>query len=534
LNHSTPHLIVGAGAAGCAAAKCFAAAGLARDVVWLEQHNEPGGCAGYFSRGAPRRSYDAGATQLIECAPGSLQEQLYSLAPAENQTPAEQLFEKIPTITQHWPDRKIAVVLKSDGKVDWQAQRSPTPEEQKELAVLETFLGHCCNEAAWMWSLLSDIPRFPPQSFEDIRRALMLFLKVPLQKKILFPFLFLANARTFMNFHRVRRDGLANDVLSGLLIDTTQSSPEKSPWLAAAMGMSILSRGIYRCRKGMRAYFRPSVSAFEERGGTYNPSQSVIKIETTPEGFLVTSFNRKTQSTTKYLVTDSALLNLTVWDVVSGLVPQEDPLRTTRTYRVWEKRAKREHGWGAFALYAVLRDQEAWPAEPHFHQIFPEADETPELQSSLYVSIPARNDPANPPGYRVMTATLHLESLELSQAQRQLYATLLSKRISAALGVELEQLETAFPRTFEHFTARRGGQVGGYRLTLRNFLFFATPSMLTHPSKKNAKLLLMGDTVFPGQGVVACSVSGIIAFERATNLTFRSLLSKQFGAKNQF
>ncbi|MEN9528282.1 MAG: hypothetical protein RI932_155 [Pseudomonadota bacterium] len=533
MNHTIPHLIVGAGAAGCAAAKCFAAAGLARDVVLLEQHNEPGGCAGYFSRGAPKRSHDAGATQLIECAPGSLQERLYSLAPAENQTSAEELFELIPTITQHWPDRAITIVLHKNGKVEWQANRTATTEEQQELAVLESFLRLCSEEAAWMWSLLSDIPRFPPQSFADLARAVLLFLKVPLRKKIHFPILFFANARAIMNKNGVRRDGLANDVLSGLLVDTTQSTPEKSPWLAAAMGMSILSRGIYRCRKGMRSYFRPSVSAFEERGGTYRPNERIISIETKPEGFLVTSVNKRNQERSSYLATESALLNLTVWDLVSGTVPAGDPLLATRVYRIWQKRAQREQGWGAFALYAIVRDHENWPSEPHFHQIFSSKDEIPELQSSLYVSIPARNDPANPSGYRVLTATIHLENLSLSEDLRRLYETRLAYRIKAALKTDLEHTETAVPRTFEHFTGRRGGQVGGFRLTLNNFLFFANPSCLEHPTKKGARLLLMGDTVFPGQGVVACSVSGIIAFERATNLTFRSLLKKQFGASRQ-
>jgi len=533
LNQSIPHLIVGAGAAGCAAAKCFAAAGLANKALMLEQHNEPGGCAGYFSRGRPKRTHDAGSTQLIECATGSLQERLYSLAPATNQPSAEQIFEPIPTVTQHWPERKIAIVLHSDGKVTWQSARAATVDENKELATLEKFLQRCQKEAAWMWNLLNDIPRFPPQSFADLRRAFVLFLKVPLQKKILFPFLFLSSARTFMSFSGVRHAGLANDVLSGLLVDTTQSSPEKSPWLAASMGMSILTRGIYRCRKGMRSYFRPALTSFEERGGLYHPNERVIRIETHPNGFLVTSLNTKTQTQSSYLATESALLNLTVWDMVSGLIPESDALRQTSVYRRWEKVAQREQGWGAFALYATVPDHADWPDAPHFHQIFPSTEEIAQLQSSLYVSIPARNDPANPPGSRVLTATIHLENLVLTDAQRQTYTERLASRIGAALSVELENLETALPRTFERFTGRLAGQVGGYRLSLRNFLFFATPSQVQHPSKKAAKLLLMGDTVFPGQGVVACSVSGIIAFERATNLTFRSLLAKQFGAGRQ-
>lgn len=529
MTQKIPYLIVGAGAAGCAAAKCFAAAEIAQQVIWIEQHAEPGGCAGYFSRGRPLRSFDAGATQLIECGLEALQERIYSLAPARNQPSAEAVFEKIPAITQHWPDQNRSVQLRDDGRVLWTSARAPTGEELKELERLEYFLKVSATEAQWMWNLMSEIPRFPPQSFGDFVRALQLFFKVPWRKKLIFPYLFGTHARSVMTRHGISKSGLANDVISGLLIDTTQSSPEKSPWLAAAMGLSILSRGIYRCQKGMRSYFRPIVSSFEERQGTYLPHTRLMKIESCPEGFKLTSRRTKESEDKNQIVTSAALLNLTVWDIVNGLVPHNDPLTKTKTYRTWERRATAAKGWGAFAIYATVVDQLKWPEHPLYHQIFPRASELPALNTSLYVSIPARSDPANPTGLRVLTATLHVDAQALTSEERQLFTEQLTQRIQLALGVTLENIESAHPGTFEHYTARRSGQVGGLPMSLANFMFFATPSRLVHPGNKSTQLLLMGDTVFPGQGVVACTVSGIAAFERATNLTFRSLLRKHFG-----
>lgn len=498
-------------------------------MVWLEQHSEPGGSAGYFSRGQPRRSYDAGATQLIECAPGFLQERIFSLAPAQSQTPSQSVFEKIPIITQHWPDLSRSVQLHEDGRVEWTSAYPASEEERREMAVLERFLRICSTEAQWMWNLMSHIPRFPPQNWSDIRRALELFMRVPWQKKVLFPFLFLASARWMMSRHGIAQRGLANDVVSGLLIDTTQSSPEKSPWLAAAMGLSILQRGIYRCRKGMRSYFRPILTSFEEHNGQYKPHSRLVKIETRADGFLITSKNTLSQQESQYLVTGAALLNLTIWDIVDNLVPAEDPIRQSKIYRIWEKRATQESGWGAFAIYALVEDKESWPAHPLYHQIFPRSAEHPALQSSLYVSIPARDDPAHPTGFRVLTATLHTDITPLSEVERELFKQQLKERIESALEVSLLNVETAHPGTFARYTARRAGQVGGVPLKFSNFMFFATPSLLVHPINKRTQLLLVGDTVFPGQGVIACSVSGIIGFERATNLTFRSLLRKYFG-----
>jgi phytoene dehydrogenase-like protein len=521
-------VIVGAGAAGSAAAKCFAAANCAGQTIWFEQHSEMGGSAGYFSRGQPRRTFDAGATQLIECASGALQERLYSLAPAKDQAPAEQIFQKIDSITQHWPALARRVVLHADGNVVWNAERPPTPSEQNDIDRLKKFLGTCAKEADWMWKLLADIPRFPPQNFRDVLRALKLFLQVPLRKKITFPYLFLASARHMMRRHGIAKEGLADDVIRGLLVDTTQSTPEHSPWLAAAMGISILSRGIYRCRKGMRAYFRPLLSSFEEHQGSYLPHHQLVRIETHSDGFLLSCRNTHSGDVIQYLATESLMLNLTLWDLCGSLFPENDPVRRTRIFQTWKKKSAHERGWGAWAVYALVEDKPEWDDGPLFHQIFPSPTEHPLLQSSLYVSIPARDDPAHPAGQRVLTATLHVEARDYSSEERNLFTAQLVARIEEALRSKLSHVESALPATFAKYTGRAHGQVGGFPLTHRNFMFGAPPAQLVHPINKRTKLLLMGDTVFPGQGVVACSVSGIVAFERATNLTFASLAAKHF------
>jgi phytoene dehydrogenase-like protein len=519
-------VIVGAGAAGSAAAKCFAAAGLAGRTALFEQHSEPGGSAGYFSRGLPLRTFDAGATQLIECDKGQLQRTVFELAPTDAQPSADAIFEKIPAITQHWhnSDRKIA--LHDNGRVEWKSQREPTPIEVEELAKLERFIALCAQEAEWMWKVLARIPRFPLQSWSDVSRAFYVFLGVPWKKKLQFPVLFLLNCEQMMRIHGIRRGGIAWDVLSGLLIDTTQNSPAKSPWLAAAMGISILQRGIWRCRSGMRSYFRPLMSSFTQRGGQYVPNERLTRLESTPEGFRLTLINQRHNSERTIETQGQVLLNTTLWDVVDGLIPDSDHLRQTAVFRKWEKTANTEAGWGAFALYATVEDKPEWPDSPWFHQIFASANDLPELQSSLYVSIPSRNDPANPTGYRILTATIHVKAAALSDSIREQWTLSLQQRIEKNLDCSLSHIETATPKTFERYICRKQGQVGGFPLRFGNFMFLANPSQLVHPHNKNCKLLLMGDTVFPGQGVVACTVSGVVAFERATGLRFTDIVEK--------
>ena len=183
-------------------------------------------------------------------------------------------------------------------------------------------------------------------------------------------------------------------------------------------------------------------------------------------------------------------------------------------------------------MYALVEDKPEWDDVPQYLQLFPSSTDPQALQTPLYVSIPARSDQANPSGFRVLTATLHVAAEDVSEQERSTWKQVLMARISAALNARLESVETATPATFARYTARKNGQVGGIPLALKNFMFFAPPSQLTHPTNKKCKLLLIGDTVFPGQGVVACSVSGIAAFERATNLTFQSIQGKTFGLAN--
>jgi phytoene dehydrogenase-like protein len=277
----------------------------------------------------------------------------------------------------------------------------------------------------------------------------------------------------------------------------------------------------------MRNYFRPFVSSFELRGGCYGPNQLITQIATHPEGFLITSRNARSGNISQYLATHSLILNLTVWDMLSDIIPKNDPLRATRVYKKWKKRCDNERGWGAFAIYALVTDNPLWTDAPQYHQVFPDSIEPDLIQSSLYVSIPSRDDPANPTGFRVLTATIHIDSNQQFSSELKTQTTqLLVKRIERALNSTLSNVESATPSTYARYTQRQHGQVGGFQLSFKNFLFLALPSMVKHPLGKDTRLLLCGDTFFPGQGVIACSVSGIIAFERACKVNFYRLIKQ--------
>ncbi|MFN8559404.1 MAG: hypothetical protein U0531_19395 [Dehalococcoidia bacterium] len=71
-------------------------------------------------------------------------------------------------------------------------------------------------------------------------------------------------------------------------------------------------------------------------------------------------------------------------------------------------------------------------------------------------------------------------------------------------------VRAATPRTYAHYTQRRWGIVGGLRQDRRHGLLGAVSHRSGAPG-----LYLCGDTVFPGQGTIGVTLSGINAWRSA-------------------
>ena len=91
-----------------------------------------------------------------------------------------------------------------------------------------------------------------------------------------------------------------------------------------------------------------------------------------------------------------------------------------------------------------------------------------------------------------------------------------------SLGIEILSPEFASQKTFEKYTAREKGRVGGLIINSLNTILKPIPNFYHHKNKK-AKIFLIGDCYFPGQGIISSSVSGINAWERAFHCKFSQL-----------
>ncbi|HYN84019.1 MAG TPA: hypothetical protein VER32_02125, partial [Pyrinomonadaceae bacterium] len=213
--------------------------------------------------------------------------------------------------------------------------------------------------------------------------------------------------------------------------------------------------------------------------------------------------------------TRAVVSNLTVWDTYGKLArtaPAPDALRA---------RLKSTRGWGAYLVLAGLEEEGARRLPAERVLALSDCNEGAEFdaeESLLMFSSAPEWDARAPGGARAATVSVFTEAErwfafhegeEEHEAQDQAALERLWERLHASmpeLGASIEVVETETPRTFYGRTRRRLGMVGGA---------WQTPDALTHEALTHRTpvpgLYMVGDTVFPGNGVAAVTHAALAA-----------------------
>jgi phytoene dehydrogenase-like protein len=163
--------------------------------------------------------------------------------------------------------------------------------------------------------------------------------------------------------------------------------------------------------------------------------------------------------------------------------------------------------WGAFTVYLGVRDTFGDERALH-HQVIFEEPLPVTGGRSVFVSLSARGDVARAPeGFRAVTVSTHTRvepwwtiARERYDAVREEVADAIVERIAShsGLGTPQEAVRlTGTPRTFVRYTHRAKGRVGGLPST------FGTVLHARSPVTPFSNFYLVGDTVYPGQGIPA-------------------------------
>jgi phytoene dehydrogenase-like protein len=161
-------------------------------------------------------------------------------------------------------------------------------------------------------------------------------------------------------------------------------------------------------------------------------------------------------------------------------------------------------------VFLGVREEEVAGQAFTHHQVLVDYDSPLGDGNNMFISVSAPGDlESAPAGHRAMIVSTHCELAAWEGLTEQEYELRknaaaerllrLARRVYPNLGAAPVVYEIATPRTYERYTRRPRGAVGGVRLTLENSNQHAVPHDLGIPG-----FWLCGDTTWPGLGTVAC------------------------------
>ncbi|MEV4411883.1 NAD(P)/FAD-dependent oxidoreductase [Catellatospora sp. NPDC049609] len=471
--------VLGGGLAGLATALRLQAAGLS--TIVFEAHGHAGGCAGYFRhRGF---SFDVGATTLVDFAPGGVGAELLTTAGMPDLD-----AEHLPGYVAWLPDRVVTLHREQHR---WHAERlralGDTRAHRRFWAELDRIA-----EVFWAASRSGiRLPvRTPADALHDLRAVGLRHL--PLVRHL---------GRTMgdaLRAHGLRDQDPLVALLGMLVEDTVHSTVDRAPLINAALGVTIRGAGLSRHRGGMHGFWRAVVARYRELGGDLRTGCRVRRVTGHDGAFTVHTARGSVEAG----VVVSALPAPVTAEVAAG-TPVAHRLRP------YLERDEPDLGGAVVVFLGVPEDEVAGQEFTH-HQLMQDYARPLGEGNNMFVSVSAPGDTVSaPPGHRAVMISTHTELAswrglsegEYAERKREIGERLLgyARRVYPRLGERAVVCQVGTPRSYERFTWRPGGAVGGVRQTLRN----ANQSAVPHRSGRRG-FWLVGDSTWPGLGTVAC------------------------------
>jgi len=460
-------LVVGSGFGGLTAAALAAHSGL--DVLLLERHTRPGGCAGDFALGG--FWFPAGATVVTGLEPGGILRRVFDTIEAKVDSTALD-----PSVVFHVSGREFRY---SASLPEWLDQLSA-------VGLLTTNY-----ERFWRWShetggavyrIGAALPSFPIERWADLRRSIPAFSPAAVKTLPLLVRTVGGVQRSFGAVGEPVQDGM----IDSLLMDATGAPASECSAVQGGIALDLYRRGCQWVEGGTGALAMKLVRAIRADRGTVKFGSQVASLRRIHGGW-------EAQTTAGETIVANR--------VVANLPPAALDRLLGRTVRL----SKPGTAWGAFVTHLGLDATGLEEVHP-FHQVvaeggnrfvsvYPARTQGPPRWS---ISVSKHVDPASWRGYASRVAcNRHSEEQAAVEAVAQ---------VIPGVRERIRLLRSATPATFERYTARPGGFVGGL-VQRPETVAFRAPGHRPEPN-----LFLAGDHVFPGQGTVGTALSGINAY----------------------
>ncbi len=468
-------VVIGAGFGGLGAALTLAEQG--RRVVVLEALRYPGGCASTFEKDGAR--YETGATLFSGLHPDGL----FGRWRTTHDLPVEFEFPAVP-VTLRTPSFTLPI---SKERSRFIATLSGLPGAPKER--LARFFTEQGQVADALWPILDDphrLPPFGPGALGWHARRLPRYL--PLLRHLGRPAL-----------HLLERHGLAHWAPLRTWVDansqiTVQASAAEAEAPFALSTLDYIFRGTGHVHGGIGALATAMLGAIERAGGSVHLACRARGIEATASGFTVHARGRRIHAR-------QVVANL-LPEALASLLEAPSP-ELTRLQRPVDT------GWCACMLYLQLAPTADLPRDP-FHLELIADPSAPFVEGNhIFVSVSGADEHRGPNGIRTATVSTHIRPDRLTTDPATTVATV-QARMDATLaalapdvhGTIVHRL-TASPRTWQRFTRRPRGLVGGVPRTVGLHHYKNIGPQAVLPG-----LWLVGDAVFPGQSTLATALGG--------------------------
>jgi C-3',4' desaturase CrtD len=481
-------IIIGAGIGGLTAGALLAHKGYS--VLILDQAIVPGGCASTFKRKG--FTFDVGATQVAGLEPGGIHHRIFSELEIDlpEATPCD------PACAVYLPGEDTPINVWRDPQ-KWQEERS------RQFPGSDPFWELIAALFKASWEFQGRDPVLPPRNIWDLWQ---------LTKAIRSSTFVTVPYTLFTVGDALRAYGLMEDSRLKTFLDLqlklySQVSAEETALLYAATALSVsqLPQGLFHLQGSMQTLSDRLVSALERDGGKLLMRHTVESIKV--EKGKVTGVVIRNQKTHEVWTeqADHVVANVTVQNLVQ-LLGKKAP----HGYK--QRVQKLPHASGAFVVYLGV-DESAIPVgcPPHLQFMYDSNGPVGE-NNSLFVSVSRPGDGRAPTGKATIIASSFVNpdkwwGIDDYKELKEHYTNEAIAHLAKFFYLKPETIihvETATPRTFERYTARDHGIVGGIGQRLSTFgpFGFANRTPIKH-------LWLVGDSTHPGEGTAGVSYSAL-------------------------
>ena len=484
-------VVIGGGIGGLTAAALLAQHGYIVKVY--EQASAVGGCASTFKRRG--FTFDVGATQVAGLEPGGIHARIF-----------RQLGLELPSAIPCDPACAVFLPGEAAPISVWRDPERWRQERQRQFPGSEPFWQLLNRLFKVSWAFQMRNPVIPPRSLGDLLKTAQALRPNTL---ITVPHLF-STVGDALRGYGLEHDQRLKTFLDLQLKLYSQVDADETALLYAATALSVSQapQGLSHLQGSMQVLSDHLVAALERDGGSLYTRHRVTQIHSDQSGLKsglkgVTVLPIK-GGQPKFVAADHVIANVTIQNLIA-LLGSQSPAGYRRRMDSLPPASS------AFVVYLGVK-AEAIPLDcpPHLQFLF-DYDGPIGENNSLFVSVSHSGDGRAPVGYATLIASSftdphqwHAEDYDRLKAR---YTEQAIARLSQYFVLNASTLihqEAATPQTFERFTGRSLGRVGGVGQRISTFGPFG---LATRTPIRN--LWLVGDSTHPGEGTAGVSYSAL-------------------------